>query len=147
VLRPARSAVPQRELASKAREADVAVQRLHQLQAELQLARTEAHETREVSELRHAVQRERERISGLPSTLAPAHGGVHVALMPQTQAAHGGAAVAAAPYDDELDRSDLWDFSAGAMARQGRGGSDPKTVLPRIRSPFNTASANTNAPG
>ena len=72
MLRPARSAVPQRELASKAREADVAVQRLHQLQAELQLARTEAHETREVSELRHAVQRERERISGLPSTLAPA---------------------------------------------------------------------------
>ena len=42
----------QRELAAKAREADVAVQRLHQMQAELQLARTEAHETREVSELR-----------------------------------------------------------------------------------------------
>ena len=121
----------------------MAVQRLHHVQAELQLARTEVHETREVSELRHAVQRERERISGLPHAHAPLHGGVHVALMPQPQVQmHGGGAAALPPsYDDELDKSDMWDFSAGAMARQGRSGSEPHTVLPRIRSPFNTASA------
>ena len=139
----------QRELAVKAREADVAVQRLHQMQAELQLARTEAHETREVSELRHAVQRERDRISTLPQKGAPPFlGGVHAALIPQAQLARSvpPSYKSALPpsYDDELDRSDMWDFSSGAMARQGRGGSrvsfDLNTALPRIRSPFNTGS-------
>ena len=36
---------------------------------------------------------------------------------------------------DDLNRSDLWDFSAGAMARQGRVGADP-SGLPRINSPY-----------
>ena len=147
----------QRELAVKVREADVAVQRLHQMQAELQLARTEAHETREVSELRHAVQRERDRISGLPQKAAghpreaPFLGGVHAALIPQTQLGRSvpPSYKSSAPppsYDDDLGGSDIWDFSAGAMARQGRGGSrvefDLNTALPRIRSPYNTGSAN-----
>ena len=154
----------QRELASKAREGDVAVQRLHQLQAELQLARTESHETREVAELRQAVQRERERISGIPAGRGPggpSQGSVHVSLMPQTSVGGPGGprgggggsggpggprgglgAYGLDPSDlDELNRSDLWNFSAGQMGRQqkGAGGADPSnpnTVLPRITSPF-----------
>ena len=102
------------------------------------------------------MQRERDRISGLPQKAAdrpreaPFLGGVHAALIPQTQLGRSAPpsykAAPAPTYDDDLGGSDLWDFSSGAIARKGRGGSrvefDLSTALPRIRSPYNTGPAN-----
>ena len=81
---------------------------------------------------------------------APFLAGVHAALIPQTQLGRSAPpshkAAPAPTYDDDLGGSDLWDFSSGAIARKGRGGSrvefDLSTALPRIRSPYNTGPAN-----
>ena len=49
---------------------------------------------------------------------------------------------------DELSRSDLWNFSSGAVGRGARpnGGGAPGTSLPRISQPFNTVAATSLAP-
>ena len=49
---------------------------------------------------------------------------------------------------DELSRSDLWNFSSGAVGRGARpnGSGAPGTALPRISQPFNTVAATSLAP-
>jgi len=146
----------QREVASRRREVELAAQQRVQLEAELQLARTEASEAAGVREFAEGAQREREALHreqreranferqqaqlrrGGPGGAPP------VNRLPRVSFAEGGAGLGTTrdnPYadEDELGRSDLWDFSSGKVARGGGAGGKlsrnqgPSISLPHIK--------------
>ena len=158
----------QREIASRQREAELAAQRVAQLEAELQLARTEASEAAGVREFAESAQREREALHREQRERAAfereraqqrrgncsALGECGVSRRPPSAGRVGllgecGGALAGAlnttrenPYgteDDELGRSDLWNFSSGMIGRSGGAkaprnvSSSPSLTLPQIK--------------
>ncbi|KAL1510996.1 hypothetical protein AB1Y20_005821 [Prymnesium parvum] len=140
----AKAAALQREAQAAAREAQLGAARLQNAQLELQGARDELRLARgEAEAAREALRRaERERELWAGGGGRAAGGGAAPRLQPtplQPQAPANAVAPPAKSYAiDELSRSDIWNFSAGAVARKGSGlGALPDT-LPRIKSPFNT---------
>lgn len=148
-----------REVEAARRETEVGAQRLTHLQAELQLATTEASEAAAVREYvdsahRHREAVARERVSTAPPMPLPAPqlgrpaaGKVHFADEVRDEGMQWLNTTREDGLDDELGRSDLWNFSSGVMARGGatsnRGGLRQRVTtspsLPQIVGPFRTA--------
>jgi len=161
----------QREVQVRTREAELASQRLQNTQLELQQARAELRGMREAAEEAKDVTRKAERERTLErdserlrererekehraamarsSAAAPPLGTPpslqrHLSQPPlQPQPQHPPAQPGLTQPNDELSRSDLWNFSAGTVGRKGSSGTgwvapDARS-LPRIKSPFNTA--------
>lgn len=153
-------------MATWRREVELGAQRAAQLDAELRLAKTEASEAAGVRDFAEAAQREREalhreqreraafaqqqavaRRGGAAPPAAAALGKVHFAPEGSREGSAGvGLSTtregAFSDPDDELARSDLWDFSSGMLARSGRRGRPsgaPALSLPQITNPYNTA--------
>ena len=166
----ASAAALQKELQAKARDSDLHAQKVHAMAAELQLARADAKERQQLGEFRTQMQRERERLGGIPSGRERV-GGVHTQLIPQRLRENqnsspaelrpqpsvtpanivstGGAAAANQVYGGagDLSMSGVWNFSSGEMQRNTRDvarGMAPAAGAPEVSLPRITRSGSYN---